>query len=109
MPRQFHAGFRLAENVLLLELSKPVAELVEDVDAKLVAIVSDLELAGLQLQDHFADKAVARRSGQRAVERNLAAIQGGNVILPAVQVLNVHSAQMPERRHTGAEHVRPVP
>src|SRR4029077_11551144 len=76
---------------------------------ELATEVSGVEPAFLQLQDHLAQQQLVWTHGQRPAERQLAAVESGDVVFPAVQVLHVNAPGMAERRHAGAEHVRPLP
>ena len=88
---------------------RPSANSSQDVRAELLAEVAGVQPAGLQLQDHLADQPLARRRREGPAERQLAAVERLDVVLPGVDVLHVDAADVAERRHAGAEHVGPVP
>src|SRR5688572_23524922 len=86
-----------------------LAERLADIDAKLSAEVPGVELSGLHQEDHLTDEPLVVGDGQRPVQRKLARIQLGEVLLPRVDVLVMHALEVPERRDARADEVGPAP
>src|SRR5437016_6304007 len=66
---QLDAIVCVVEELRLAELIKRGSEVVQNVGVELSAEVIGIKSAGLELQDQFADKPVAGRGRQGAVER----------------------------------------
>src|SRR5439155_26533918 len=58
-----------SEEFLFFEFAPDFGEFVEHLDAKLPAEIGGLDPPGFELQDHFADQALAIGDRQRAVQR----------------------------------------
>src|SRR5665213_4164902 len=69
-------------NSLLHQRVKTFAEHIENFLAEFPAEIGRVQLAGLQLQNHFANEQLMRRERQGAVDRQLAGLDRGEVVLP---------------------------
>src|SRR4051812_5214585 len=77
-------------NVVPMHLGKTLAhqrmeafcEFLPDLDAELIAEVSRFQLPGLDLQDHLANEPLVIGDRQRAMNRQLPALQHLHVLLP---------------------------
>src|SRR5262249_51692384 len=91
------------------ELGEPFGEFRSDVDAELAAEVADVEASGFELQDHLSDKPLLWRRRQSAVQRQLPAVEHGDVVFPAIDILQVDPVEVAEGGDAGAEHISSMP
>ena len=91
---------------------KPIeaaAEFSGDINAEFLAEVRGVKFPGLQLKNHFANQKLMLADRQRAVQRQLAGFEFGDVGFPRIQVLVMHPLKVPERRHARADQIGAAP
>src|SRR5262245_62342812 len=79
---------------LTLQLRETLAEFLDDLDTEFIAEITRVQPARLQLQDHLADERLSRRDRQSPAQRQLAAVQQRQPLLPAIDVLHMHPAHV---------------
>lgn len=97
------------EQTLLAQPLKNGLKFVPDIDDEFLAKVSLIKDASLELKDHFSNELLFQRQWQRAEDWQLTGIQEANVLFNAVRILEMHAAEMRERRDSESDHVPAVP